>query len=280
MNVYETTPRARRPHPFFADDFFNDEAKPRIFGHRGFVTESMTALGVLENTRVAFAAALAAGAGFLESDCLLTSDGRVVLVHDTDLLRLFGDERKVSEATHAELVNLFANRGGLLALDEALEEFPDAHFNIDVKSAAVAGPAGEIVGSLAPERVLITSFSDSNRKRALAAATSAAAGKIVPATSASQRTVVKILVALMLRSRRLVSRAFVGIDAVQIPERLGAVRVLNARLLAAAHAHGVEVHVWTVNDPHDMQRLAALGVDGLVTDRTDIAVSTFHDCSP
>ena len=51
-------------------------------------------------------------------------------------------------------------------------------------------------------------------------------------------------------------------------------RVVTPRLIEAAHAHGVEVHVWTVNDPADMLRLVDMGVDGIVTDRADIALET------
>jgi glycerophosphoryl diester phosphodiesterase len=58
-----------------------------------------------------------------------------------------------------------------------------------------------------------------------------------------------------------------------VPERQGSLRIVTPRLLAAAHRHGVEVHVWTVNDPDDMRRLIAMGVDGLVTDRADLALS-------
>ena len=64
-------------------------------------------------------------------------------------------------------------------------------------------------------------------------------------------------------------RALAGIDALQVPERQGRLRIVTPRLIAAAHRHDVEVHVWTVNDPADMRRLVAMGVDGIVTDRAD-----------
>ena len=51
-------------------------------------------------------------------------------------------------------------------------------------------------------------------------------------------------------------------------------RVVTPRLIEAAHAHGVEVHVWTVNDPADMLRLVDMGVDGIVTDHADLALET------
>jgi glycerophosphoryl diester phosphodiesterase len=61
-----------------------------------------------------------------------------------------------------------------------------------------------------------------------------------------------------------------------VPERHRRVRILTPRLIAAAHRHGVEVHVWTVNDPAEMRRLIEMGVDGIVTDRADLALETLR----
>jgi glycerophosphoryl diester phosphodiesterase len=67
-------------------------------------------------------------------------------------------------------------------------------------------------------------------------------------------------------------RGVAGALALQIPERVGRLRLLSSALLETAHAADLEVHVWTVNDEADMRRLLALGVDGLVTDRADLAL--------
>lgn len=242
---------------------------PRIFGHRGFVSEAQAAAGVVENSREAVASAIDAGATYVETDCQLTRDGRVVLFHDPTLSRTLGDTRRTETVSFAELAALMADRGGLLTLEDALEEFPDARFNVDVKSEAVAEPAGAIIGALGPDRVLIGSFSDDLRLRSLDAA-AAAGGR--PATGAGQRAIVRILAAVAVRSPGKIDREFAGIDALQVPERQGPVRVLSDRLLLEAHSRGVEVHVWTVNDPDRMRELAARGVDGIITDRTDLAV--------
>jgi len=58
--------------------------------------------------------------------------------------------------------------------------------------------------------------------------------------------------------------------AVQIPERRGFLRLVTVRTVGALHRAGVEVHVWTVNEPKQMSRLLDLGVDGIVTDRCDV----------
>ncbi len=138
-------------------------------------------------------------------------------------------------------------------------------FNLDVKAKDAASEVGRIVAPHA-QRVLLTSFSDERRRAALAAAEKAGRG-MRPATSAGSTTIARVLAGLSMRSSRLVGRALTGIDALQVPERHGRLRIVTPRLIAAAHRHDVEVHVWTVNDAADMRRLVAMGVDGLVTDR-------------
>jgi glycerophosphoryl diester phosphodiesterase len=93
-----------------------------------------------------------------------------------------------------------------------------------------------------------------------------------PATSAGRETIAKVLLAVSLRSHRLAERALRDVDALQIPERQGAVRVLSPRLIETAHRHGAEVHVWTINDASEIKRLADLGCDGIVTDCADVAL--------
>ena len=281
------------PHSYLADT-----ALPRIFAHRGLVPPGHTAAAgasqsrestsdsasrFAENTYAALLAAQDAGARYLESDGHLTSDGQVVLAHDTDLTRVAGDPRRISQVTHRELAAIMADRGGLLSLNEALEAFPDARFNLDVKAAGAAEPMGRAVAHHA-HRVLLTSFSERYRRTALRAA-ERVPGTLLPATSPGRNALLRILAAVGLSSggargagsRRAIARAFAGLDALQIPERQGPIRVLSPRIIAAAHRHGVEVHVWTVNDPVRMRELVNLGVDGIITDRTDLAVAEFGD---
>jgi glycerophosphoryl diester phosphodiesterase len=249
--------------------FFEGLRSPRILAHRGLVTDEMREEGIAENSVAAIAAAHAAGADIIESDCHLTADGVVVLFHDDNLQRVAGDPRPLADVTFAELEDLMATRGGLATLAQALGAFPESRFNIDVKAAAAAIPAGRIVAEHA-NRVLLTSFSDSRRAGALAAAKQAGGS---PATSAGYSVILRLAVAVrLLPVPRLLARILRGIDALRIPERRGPVRVLTPGLVRAAHANGVEVHVWTVNDVDEMRRLLAMGVDGIVTDIADQAV--------
>ena len=255
------------PHPWF-----EGIAKPRVLAHRGLVTPEDAAGGIAENSFAAVAAAHSAGAAYIESDCHLTADGVVVLFHDDDLSRVTGDPRRIADVTSHELEVLMAARGGLITLRQALESFPEVRFNLDVKAEGAAESVGRTVAAHG-ERVLLTSFSDARRRAALAAAHDAG-GDIRPATSAGTGTITRVLAAVASRSDRLVSRALGAVDALQVPERQGRLRIVTPRFIAAAHRHGVEVHVWTVNAPADMRRLVDMGADGIVTDRADVALAT------
>lgn len=255
-------------HPYLSP------APPRVLAHRGLVTPEDAAQGVAENSFAAVAAAHAAGIDYVESDCHLTADGVVILFHDDDLSRVTGDPRKIADVRLPELEDLMSDRGGLVTLPQALGAFPDVRFNLDVKAEAAAEPVGRLVAPHA-ERVLVTSFSDERRRTALAAARSAGAA-LPPATSPGSQTVARLVAALAVGLRGTVRRLLADVDALQVPERQGPVRVVTPRLVRAAHAAGVEVHVWTVNERADMERLLDLGVDGLVTDRADVAQSVVN----
>lgn len=252
-------------HPYFVGARY-----PRVLAHRGLADlDGAADAATWENTAGAFAAADAAGAEFIETDCQVTADGDVVLFHDDTLARLNGDPRSIAEVSTRELHEIFASHGGLLTVSEALEAFPNVRFNIDLKTDAVAERIGPI---LAPhtDRVLVTSFSDAVRLRGIDAIRRAGAATR-PATSGGERTIVALRA--LTAARLPVSRVLREVDAVQIPERFRAVPVFAPSLVRAARMHGVEVHVWTVNDPIDMQRLIATGADGIVSDRADLAVA-------
>ncbi|MGM7665903.1 glycerophosphodiester phosphodiesterase family protein [Microbacterium sp. A93] len=248
--------------------YFSRSRHPRVLAHRGLTPAVGGDSAVWENTAGAFAAAHACGVEYVETDCRVTADGDVVLFHDETLSRLLDDDRAVSSVRSAELAELLAPHGGLLTVAEMLDMFPETRFNIDVKTDDAVSPLGAIIAPHS-HRVLLTSFSDARRARTVEAVM--AAGAVLrPATSAGQSSTawVRMLTALRLSP----ARALRGIDALQIPEQYGRLKVLTPRLLQAAHHHKVEVHVWTVNETDDMRRLIALGVDGIVTDRADIAV--------
>jgi glycerophosphoryl diester phosphodiesterase len=248
-------PREPSQLPFFAPP------PPRVIAHRGL------ALQAPENTLEAFRAALAAGATHIETDVHATADGIAVVVHDPDLRRLLDAPHltaTIASLTLAEVRQVTGERLQICTLIEALQTFPSALFNIDVKASdAVAPTAGAVSTLAAADRVLIASFSGRRRR-----ATIARIGEV--ATSASALTIAGAVIAARLGMRGLVRWLLRSVHAVQIPEKVLGIRTTTASMVGIFHAADVEVHVWTINAPADMHRLLDVGVDGIVTDRCDL----------
>lgn len=243
------------PLPYF------DPARPRVLAHRGL------ALAAPENSLLAFAHAVAQGVQHIETDVHVSADGEAIIAHDPDLSRVAGQPTRVDELTVAQLARVELGEGQHPpTLAEALDAFPETRFNIDLKAAgAVAPTVAAVRDARAEHRVLLTSFSERRRRAAL---------RLLPgvATSASGARFAAALLSASIGAAPLVRASLRGLHAVQIPVRaLGLDTVSPGRLRAYRRA-GVEVHVWTVNDEPEMRRLLALGVDGLVTDRADIAL--------
>ena len=233
---------------------------PRILAHRGLATDAP------ENTLLAFLSALAIGVTHLETDVHASADGVAVLSHDPDLARTAGIAGRIDELDFDELNRVDLGHAQTLpSLEEALNAFPEARFNLDLKSDAAVGPAvAAILRTHAVHRVLVTSFDNRRRLRAVQALPGVA-------TSASAVPFAGALLAVKLGLVPLARRVLRDVQAVQVPERLRGVRVISPRTVRLLKAAGVELHVWTINEPAHMRRLLDLGVDGLVTDRADLA---------
>ncbi|MEF3403717.1 glycerophosphodiester phosphodiesterase family protein [Agromyces sp. CCNWLW203] len=238
-----------------------EPTRPRVLAHRGL------ALDAPENTLLAFAKAVAVGAEYLETDVHLTADGVAVVAHDPTLERVADRDVEVSKLTMAELRRIDLGHGqGFCSLEEALDAFPETRFNIDVKiEGAVEATVATVAKLRAGPRVLLTSFSEGRRRRL-------AAYVLDAATSVGGAGVIRTRLASFTGSTRAVRSALRGAHALQIPERIGVVPLATERFIAAVHRAGAEVHVWTINEPADMTGLLDLGVDGLVTDRADLAL--------
>lgn len=244
--------------------------RPRIFAHRGFTFEG-SAQVVDENTLASFARALAAGADYLETDIQVTKDLVPVLFHDSNLFRLLGNKTMIADLSLTELKRIrLPLSGEIPTLAEALEQFPQAKFNLDLKTPMAETIGIETIQALgAQNRVLVSSFSEASRKRALARATSALAS-----SAGSSKVLRSYLLARSGQSAAL-SRELLGIDALQIPTKRYGIDFTHPSFLEQVLQTGVEIHFWTINDPAIMRELFDLGAHGVVTDRTDLAVKAF-----
>jgi glycerophosphoryl diester phosphodiesterase len=238
-------------------------AAPRVLAHRGLALEAP------ENTLPAFAKAVAVGVTHLETDVHASADGVAIISHDPDLTRLASRRVDVGQLTSRELHRIDLGDGhGFCSLAEALDAFPDARFNIDIKTQSAVVPTVDAIhAARAVDRVLIGSFSPARRlavvRRLPGVATSVSARGAVAAVTAARSPGGLPALRRILRD----------VQAVQLPLSILRMSTMTPRTIAAFHAVGVEVHVWTINDETAMDRLLDLGVDGLVTDRADLAMA-------
>jgi len=239
-----------------------------LFAHRG-------ASGTYpENTLEAFAAGLAAGADRLELDVHGTADGEVVVFHDATLDRTTDGSGPVQTRSLAELRRLDAGYGFLApdgthpfrgqgvripTLAALLAAQPDAPINVEIKQSDP--PIEDAVLAVldrfgARPRTLLAAEREPLLRRIRAAASGVLTGSCAEEVAEFVDRV---------QSGRLTGYRLPG-AALQVPPSYQGIDIVTAASVAAAHALGVEVHVWTINDEAEMEALLELGVDALMTD--------------
>lgn len=235
----------------------------QVLAHRGLVSET-----VPENTLQAFAAALACGADVIETDVQCSKDGIAIVFHDEDLLRMAGLKVKVNDLTWQEIRKIDIGFGNKIpSLEDALAEFPNARFNLDIKSNTAIQAAAEVINqSQAQNRVLVSSFSEYRRQKAVNAIT----GKI--STSAGVSRVLCIYLASLLGFNFLVRFLAKNITALQLPVQKSFLKFDSARFISSVKQANLQLHYWTINDFNQMERLIIAGADGIVTDHCDLAI--------
>ncbi len=233
-------------------------SRPLVFAHRGG-----SKIGP-ENTITAFDRGLLVGADGLELDVHLSRDHVVVVHHDASLERTTPLKGPLNHRTAAELA-----REDVPALREVLARYPRKPIIIELKEpgpALARAVVDEVRRAGAAEWVCLGSFSTSALRTARRAAPEIA-------TSGARFEV-----------RMALYRSWVGLTpgrvpyrAFQVPETSGSTRVVSPRFVELAHRAGIAVQVWTVDEPEDIRRLLEWGVDGIISDRPDVAVQVVQD---
>ncbi|MBM7051667.1 MULTISPECIES: glycerophosphodiester phosphodiesterase family protein [unclassified Rothia (in: high G+C Gram-positive bacteria)] len=245
------------------------------FAHRGF------SLNAPENTLASFKDALDAGTQWLEIDVNTTVDGVPIVFHDPFLNRLTGHFGLVRNTPWKEIKELELEGGHRIpSLAEALEAFPEASFNIDMKDAASAITVPRVLSQVKKlPRVRITSFTERTRKAAYRSlAFYGLQDQVTLGASELSMTFLYLSSLIHPKMWSVISAKtnnwVAPIDAVQIPlthNWLGKTwQVLTPRLLETAQTAGYQVHIWTIDEAERMRELIELGVDGIITNRTDI----------
>lgn len=256
---------------------FFEHSRPLVFAHRGGC-----ALGP-ENTLAAFDLGIAAGADGLELDVRLSADGVPVVHHDPTLDRTTGGSGPLAIRTAAELAHIdagyrfaaggafpFRNQGvGIPALRDVLRRYPDTRIIVEMKvDSREMGEAvaREVRLAGAAARICAAGYG----RRSAAAARAA-----LPEMAAS---------ACHAEVRLAVYRALAGwpvrrvpYGGYQVPEHAGLLRIVSPRFVRGAHKAGLRVQVWTVDEEMEMRRLLEWGVDGLISNRPDLAVRVVRE---
>jgi glycerophosphoryl diester phosphodiesterase len=231
---------------------FLDHPGVLAFAHRGGAGDWP------ENTMPAFEAAVAMGYRYVETDVHLTSDGVLLAFHDDHLDRVTDRVGAVAELPYREVREArVGGREPILLLEDLLGAFPEVRVNIDPKHDSAVEPLAAVIkrtGSI--DRVCCGSFSDARLARLR--------GILGPGlcTSLGPRSIAR----LRAGSYGLPAGPLPS-PCVQVPHRFRGRTVTDLRFVRTAHALGLQVHVWTIDDPTEIDELLDLGVDGVMTDR-------------
>ena len=229
----------------------------------------------------AFRQAVALGAHYIELDVRLCATGELVVVHDETLERVAGVAKAPSALSLADLRGLDVgshfdssySSEGVPALVDVLEELSTSiRFNIELKEDALAGDGSSVelarvISSMQlAGRCIVSSFNPASLRR-LASACCVPTGLLYPTEGAGP-----------LRDRVTQQpwmAAFLPVYALHPREDR-----VDAQLVRRAHLRGLAVNTWTVNDPIRMRELLDLGVNGLITDRPDLALELLAELDP
>lgn len=202
----------------------------------------------------AFEYAMNLGYHYIETDVQVTADGVLAAFHDNDLKRTTGRTGKISELPWSEVATaLVDGKAPIPRLEDLIGTWQHARINIDCKSdAAVDALTAVLRRTNALDRVCVGAFNDARLRRLRKQLGSALCTSLGPVETA------------LLRFGLL--RNPPGLAA-QVPVKQGPLTVVNRGFVERSHRLGLQVHVWTIDDAAEMNRLLDLGVDGIMTDR-------------
>jgi len=258
--------------------------RPAIYAHRGSSSQ------MPENTAPAYDWALACGADVLETDVRLSAQGTLFMFHDERLGRITNGSGRVASASDAELATLdaaynFVNADGssmrdqgigLLSLDAMFAKYPDTRINIDIKDNNQRA-VDEIVRLIRHyDRTELTTVGSFHTNDILSLRAMAPEVR----TAALKEEVARLYFGRMLPGRKAATEAALTerpYKALQMPLRYFGIPLTTEKFIAHGKTLGLDLVFWTVNERKGFQKLQTLGVDGIVTDRPDLAKEVLGD---
>ena len=204
-----------------------------------------------------FQAAIDLGYRYLETDTRVTRDGVCLAFHDPVLDRVTDRSGVVAELSYPTVAEARIDGEPIPLFEDILGAWPDLKVNVEPKDdASIEAVARCIRRTNAIDRVCVGSFSDLRIRRIRS--------MLGPRLCTSMGPVG--VVRLRLAAGGLPSRSFAA-ECAQVPVSQRGLTIVNQAFVDTAHRFGLQVHVWTIDDPDEMVRLIEMGVDGLMTDR-------------
>ncbi len=236
---------------------FLDSPRPHAFAHRGGAAHAP------ENSWTAFEHAVKLGYAYLETDARATADGKLMAFHDRTLDRVTDGSGPIGSRTYREVSALrVAGSEPIPLIEDLLGTWPDARFNIDLKDEPGIPLLADVLRRTgAWDRVCVTSFSGSRLRTARGLLDRPVCMATSPAVIAAVRYTIGAT--SPGRQRGMLARRLQRwqVRCAQVPAK-----VASASFVRRAHALGLDVHVWTINERAEMTRLLDLGADGIMTD--------------
>ncbi len=249
-----------------------ESPRPLVIAHRG-------GAGLFpENTLYAFEQSWKLGVDVLELDVRETSDGKLVVMHDRTVDRTTDRGGQISEMSLETVKRLnagyrFSPDGGktfpfreqkipVPTLEEIFTALPGAKYVVEPKQETptiVKSLCNLIRERKMSDKLIVGSFSQANldnfRRECPEVATSAGPSEVSSF--------------LAMYKTGLGASYSPAMQALQTPEYVGGLHIVSKEFIETARKLNLKVHVWTINETADMQRLLETGVDGIMTDYPD-----------
>lgn len=267
--IAHITARPAPDHVFFKN--FTEDQYPLVIAHAGsqlYPTDTLYALEQYADMQV----------DILEMDVHMTADGEIILIHDDTVDRTTDGTGDVREMTLAEVKALdagwywteddetypFRGQGITIpTLREVFEAFPGYPMIVEIKqeSPSMAEPLCALIREYdMQDKVIVPSFKDAAMQEFRVACPEVA-------TAASEDEVRDFVVRGFLLMGATISPEY---EAIQVPENRDGIPIVTPLFLWFAEKRNVEVHIWTINEKEDMERFIEMGLDGIMTDNTDV----------
>ena len=235
-----------------------------VWAHRGFSSRYP------ENTMVAFEAARDAGADGIEMDVHLTKDGEVVVIHDENLLRTTGVDKMVGECTLSEITAIKASKTMADKFDAYVPSFDEfcafikesgMKANVELKTGVIYYPGiEEKVASVVKkygieDKVIFSSFNPLSL---------VIMQRYLPECKMGFLFSNSINIKHISHLAKEVAFSYLHPDY----------KVISEEMLQETKACGLGINAWTINDPEEVKRLMAWGVEGTITNDPEMCLKT------